>query len=53
MNANFYQQVIANAPFGYVHYKAVREPSGLVTDYVFVEATKFLKRLQGRLRRNL
>lgn len=47
MNANFYQQVIANAPFGYVHYKAVREPSGLVTDYVFVEGNKVFEAFAG------
>lgn len=49
MDTNFYQQLIENAPFGFVHYKAIRDVSGLIIDYVFIEGNKVFESFTGRL----
>jgi rsbT co-antagonist protein RsbR len=49
METNFYKQIIENAPFGFVHYKAVRDTAGLITDYVFIEGNKVFESFTGRL----
>ena len=47
MESTFYQQLIANANFGYAHHKALLDANGEVVNYIFVEVNRAFEELTG------
>jgi PAS domain S-box-containing protein len=47
METTFYQQLIAQAPFGYAHHKALLDENGEVLNYVFIEVNQAFEELTG------